>query len=1029
MLKSPGYQAVAAAAGLVAIQVGLGIILKLAQNDGSYSFSTSGSVSLSELGKLILAIILFYRECSLRVARGVKPRTQRGGGDYESLPLSSTGDAVSDQDQGSRDEDDDENESHEDSVPETKLQNASMDAKLNLVTFWRYFRGEVTREKQAGFYILALCYTLINNSIFLSYYLADPGTIQLSKSSGGLVTAVIMVVTLKTAISRIQWAMVFLQVFGMVLTQYKPGIGSTYPATTYAILFFQVFIGASSAVYNQRLLKTDNNSMHADNMVLYAFGTVINLICHIFIFTMTANEPSFFEGYSDIRAILVVVSHAFVGVAITYVYKYADAVVKCLATAVATGILLYISPILFGSELGSFVILGTLIVFASSWVYMKYPVSAPSTTQSDDGRGHRPSQLPKHWVMILGLLTVVTVGIVTSMALFRDRYPPTHGTGSEHVVKAPVHEPEMVNGTTAAVNETKTISPFHNALAMVRWNSVHPERVAPIMKYEPFFDTIHISMPDMIPDHPPTFYNWTHDQFQGTFTIYHQVAKMMQLALANKPDVKGLMYFHFDAWLDPFGWNDTNWDNMWMSYGGPHHTCMTKTETYPWWGWNENFHQKAMNATLAVQELGLSYKVDPKSWCLGWSDIYYVPRRFFADYILLADVFFQHDVFHEVAIPTMLNIINNSQPSSSTLDLVRDCWGSCCDTIAGPKDVLKSRCGHRLDYLNQPAPKEPILPHLSSYLYRLIPSSTPFSPTISTPLLRIAIMEAVPDGSLILVTGVNGYIGSHVAEQLLEFGYRVRGTVRDVIKATYMHALFDEKYGPTSFETHIVEDMAVSGAFDEAIKGCAGVVHVASDLSIGLDAHKIIPMVVEGGIAVYAASKALAERECWRFMEDERPSFVLNAVLPNCNIGRILYKEQPASTGGWYRKFWEGDESILVLLENLACQYYVNTTDTAILHVAALREEDVAGERLFACAEPFNFNDTMETFEKLRDQGYGDSERIFPRIANNDKDLNVFDTKRAEELLQRYNRPGFANLEECLKEVIESCEAFADDSL
>lgn len=40
-------------------------------------------------------------------------------------------------------------------------------------------------------------------------------------------------------------------------------------------------------------------------------------------------------------------------------------------------------------------------------------------------------------------------------------------------------------------------------------------------------------------------------------------------------------------------------------------------------------------------------------------------------------------------------------------------------------------------------------------------------------------------GVLVLVTGVNGYIASHVANELLLAGYRVRGTVRNVEKSQW----------------------------------------------------------------------------------------------------------------------------------------------------------------------------------------------------------------------------------------------------
>lgn len=176
------------------------------------------------------------------------------------------------------------------------------------------------------------------------------------------------------------------------------------------------------------------------------------------------------------------------------------------------------------------------------------------------------------------------------------------------------------------------------------------------------------------------------------------------------------------------------------------------------------------------------------------------------------------------------------------------------------------------------------------------------------------------------------------------------------------------------------------------------------------------PYAADRKLAVYAASKTLAERECWRFVRrEEKPAFVLNAVLPNCNIGGILSEHQPASTGGWYKKMWHGDAETLQLLREFPPQHYVNVTDTALLHVAALLEEDVVGERLLACAGPFNFNETVALMEKL-----GDGSRRWERIENTDRDLKTVDSTRALELLRRYGRPGFTGLEESLREAIES---------
>ena len=79
--------------------------------------------------------------------------------------------------------------------------------------------------------------------------------------------------------------------------------------------------------------------------------------------------------------------------------------------------------------------------------------------------------------------------------------------------------------------------------------------------------------------------------------------------------------------------------------------------------------------------------------------------------------------------------------------------------------------------------------------------------------------SAIPEDSLILVTGVTGFIGSHIANELLKRGYRVRGTARDAEKARWINELFEGNFGKGRFETVIVSDMSTPGAYDEAVKG------------------------------------------------------------------------------------------------------------------------------------------------------------------------------------------------------------------
>ncbi|KAM0425855.1 hypothetical protein ACHAPT_008793 [Fusarium lateritium] len=77
---------------------------------------------------------------------------------------------------------------------------------------------------------------------------------------------------------------------------------------------------------------------------------------------------------------------------------------------------------------------------------------------------------------------------------------------------------------------------------------------------------------------------------------------------------------------------------------------------------------------------------------------------------------------------------------------------------------------------------------------------------------------AVPPDSLVLVTGVNGFLGSHISDQFLQHGYKVRGTVRNLEKCEWLIKYFETKYGAGRFELVKVSDMAAEGAFHEAIR-------------------------------------------------------------------------------------------------------------------------------------------------------------------------------------------------------------------
>jgi nucleoside-diphosphate-sugar epimerase len=123
----------------------------------------------------------------------------------------------------------------------------------------------------------------------------------------------------------------------------------------------------------------------------------------------------------------------------------------------------------------------------------------------------------------------------------------------------------------------------------------------------------------------------------------------------------------------------------------------------------------------------------------------------------------------------------------------------------------------------------------------------------SSSTLTLPSSLVLPPGSLVLVTGATGFIASHVVAELLALGYRVRGTARSASKAaTSSHT---SHANHPSYSTAIVPDVAAPGAFDDAIRGVHGVIHVASDTSLEGDVKRVVGGMKAAVVGVLAAAK------------------------------------------------------------------------------------------------------------------------------------------------------------------------------
>ncbi|KAL2110331.1 hypothetical protein VUR80DRAFT_1336 [Thermomyces stellatus] len=325
-------------------------------------------------------------------------------------------------------------------------------------------------------------------------------------------------------------------------------------------------------------------------------------------------------------------------------------------------------------------------------------------------------------------------------------------------------------------------------------------------------------------------------------------------------------------------------------------------------------------------------------------------------------------------------------------------------------------------------------------------------------------------GSLFLVTGVNGLIASHVADQLLAAGHRVRGTVRSLSHSSWLTPLFESRHGPGRFGLVQLDDSGAEGAWEVALQGVSGVASVASPTTLDIGdpeaaaqaelrwfytllaaAKKTasvrsvsftssawaaytpvpnVPMVVnenswnedalrraadgslseeEKGLAKFMAVKVMVERACWDWVSRERPHFRFNAVLPDTVLGPILAPaHQHGSTAGMLVRLFEGRNYEVV--RSIVPQWFVDARDVGMLHVALLTDESVDGRRVFAFAERYSWHQILGIMRGLFPK------REFVELEDLGVDLADVPSRFAEELLGRMGRTAWVGLEESVRD-------------
>ena len=164
-------------------------------------------------------------------------------------------------------------------------------------------------------------------------------------------------------------------------------------------------------------------------------------------------------------------------------------------------------------------------------------------------------------------------------------------------------------------------------------------------------------------------------------------------------------------------------------------------------------------------------------------------------------------------------------------------------------------------------------------------------------------------------------------------------------------------------------------------------------------------------LSVYAASKVAAEKAVWRLVETEKPSFQVSSVVPNMNFGPAVGDLPLSSTALCIPNLLKGKPSDLFF----PGMWFVNVRDCARLHVAALLDSEMDGQRVFAFAETFSWNDVLAILRELRPEaGVMDD---WPGLMGRDE--SSVPSEEAEQLLRRWYGHGWTGLEESVRQNIE----------
>ncbi|MEJ7740062.1 MAG: NAD-dependent epimerase/dehydratase family protein [Chitinophagaceae bacterium] len=263
----------------------------------------------------------------------------------------------------------------------------------------------------------------------------------------------------------------------------------------------------------------------------------------------------------------------------------------------------------------------------------------------------------------------------------------------------------------------------------------------------------------------------------------------------------------------------------------------------------------------------------------------------------------------------------------------------------------------------------------------------------------------------VLLTGITGFVGSHTAIQLLENGYQVIGTLRDMKRVNSIKRIIAQHTSNTDNLSFVEADTQDAIIWQKLMIGVDYVQHIASLFPKIMPRDEndlIIParngnlnilsaaaackvkrvVVVSSGAAInyglpkekrsgtfdetdwtdvnskedmgpYYKSKAIAEKAAWDFIKNDHSGLELVAVCPGLILGPLLQKDFNASTNAVIKML----DGSMPAVPKIGYEI-VDVRSIASLLILAMEQPQAANQRYIGSAGYLTFSDMAGILKK-----------------------------------------------------------------